>query len=243
MSLIRLNKILAHAGVASRRAAEQMISKGRVAVDGYVVRDLGFKADPAKQKITVDNKPVRLEEQLEYWIVHKPRGVLSTAKDPQGRKTVLGLLPRRPVRLYPVGRLDLDSEGLMLLTNDGELANRITHPRFGVEKRYRVWVRGEPSHSTIEAMRKGVELDDGAMSAPARVHLKSSSRRGSKLAMGLKEGKKREIRRICQAVGHPVTRLVRVAIGPLKLGETPLGASRRLRPGEVKYLRQAAGLK
>jgi 23S rRNA pseudouridine2605 synthase len=243
LALIRLNKILAHAGVASRRAAEEMIAKGRVAVDGFVVRDMGFKADPNRQKITVDGKAVSREDSFEYWMVHKPRGVLSTASDPQGRQTVLSLVPNRPVRLYPVGRLDLDSEGLMLLTNDGELANRITHPRFGVEKRYRVWVQGEPNRSTIDAMRKGVELDDGAVSAPARVHLKATNRRGSKLVMVLKEGKKREIRRICEAVGHPVVRLVRVAIGPLKLGETPLGASRRLRPGEVKYLKQAAGLK
>jgi 23S rRNA pseudouridine2605 synthase len=239
----RLNKILAHAGVASRRAAEKMIASGRVSVDGYVVRDVGFKADPARQKIMVDGKSIYAEDSLEYWLVHKPRGVLSTASDPQGRPTVLKLVPKRPVRLYPVGRLDMDSEGLMLLTNDGELANRITHPRYEVEKRYRVWVKGEPNRSTLNAMRKGVELDDGFMSAPARVHIKSGSRRGSKLAMVLKEGKKREIRRICEAVGHPVTRLVRVAIGPLKLGEIPLGASRQLRPGEIKYLRQSVGLR
>ena len=236
----RLQKIIAHAGLASRRAAEQMILDGRVAVDGEVVRDLGRKADPSKQSITLDGNPVRPKERWEYWLVHKPTGVVSTARDTHGRPTVLDLAPSQ-ARLYPVGRLDMDSEGLVLLTNHGELALRLTHPSYQVPKHYKVWVEGYPSNRVLNRLRSGIDLEDGK-SAPARVYLKGGSRNVTKLAMVLTEGKKREIRRMCKAVGHPVKRLMRVALGPIKLGDLPPGESRPLRPAEIKLLKAAVGL-
>ncbi|MCA1988564.1 MAG: rRNA pseudouridine synthase [Desulfarculus sp.] len=242
MSVERLQKILAQAGVASRRAAEEMITAGRVAVDGVVLRELGSKADPLRQKITVDGQPLPGPEAKAYWLVHKPTGYVSTVKDPQGRRRVVDLLPPEVRgRLYPVGRLDYDSEGLILLTNDGELAHRLLHPRFGVPKLYRVWVAGRPSAMAIQQLREGVIID-GRRTAPARVHFKGGTELRSKLALIINEGRKREIRLMCEAVGHPVQRLVRVAMGPLHLGELPSGAARPLHPGEVTALKQAAGL-
>jgi len=238
----RLQKILAQAGVASRRAAEEMITAGRVAVDGVVRRELGSKADPALQKITVDGQPLPGPETKDYWLVHKPTGYVSTVKDPQGRRRVVDLLPPEVRgRLYPVGRLDYDSEGLILLTNDGELAHRLLHPRFGVPKLYRVWVAGRPSAAAIQHLREGVVIE-GRRTAPARVHFKGGTELRSKLALIINEGRKREIRLMCEAVGHPVQRLLRVAMGPLHLGDLPAGAARRLYPGEIEALKQAAGL-
>ncbi|MCB2192703.1 MAG: rRNA pseudouridine synthase [Deltaproteobacteria bacterium] len=239
----RLNKILAQAGVASRRAADEMISAGRVTVDGQVVNQPGGSADPATQKITLDGKPLPPPEQKEYWVVHKPPGVVSTVDDPQGRPTVLELLPPEARgRLYPVGRLDFGSEGLLLLTNDGELAKRLTHPSHQVPKRYLVWVEGRPGPAVLERLRSGVEIKSGR-TAPAKVGIKSSGKNGSKLSFLLTEGKKREIRRMCAEVGHRVQRLVRVGIGPLRLGDLPPGAARQLRKSEIFALRQASGLK
>ena len=240
MPLERLQKILAHAGLASRRSAEQMILDGRVAVDGQVVRDLGAKADPGKNKITLDGNPVGRRERWEYWMVHKPTGVVSTARDTHGRPTVLDLTPSQ-ARLYPVGRLDMDSEGLVILTNHGELAQKLTHPRYQVAKHYKVWVEGYPGNMALNRLRNGVELEDG-ISAPARVFMKGGSRKVAKLAMVLTEGKKREIRRMCKAVGHPVKRLMRVGLGPLKLGDLPPGHARPLTPAEIKMLKGAAGM-
>ena len=238
----RLQVILAQAGLASRRRAEEMILAGRVAVDGQVVRELGAKADPTKQSVTLDGKPLPSRPAMEYWMVHKPVRVVSTVNDPQGRTRVVDMVPpQEGRRLYPVGRLDIDSEGLVLLTNDGDLAHRLTHPRYQVAKHYRVWVDGLPSTATVDRLRQGVELDDGP-TAPARVYLKSSGLYGSKLTMTLMEGRKREIRRMCEAVGHPVQRLVRVGLGPLHLGDLPLGGARRLSFAEVNQLREAAGL-
>ncbi len=238
----RLHKILAQAGVASRRAAEEMIAAGRVAVDGVVQNQPGAAADPASQRITVDGKPLPPPEVKEYWLLNKPAGLVSTVSDPQGRPTVMSRLPPEVAgRLYPVGRLDFDSEGLLLLTNDGELAQRLTHPSHQVPKRYLVWVEGRPGAAALERLRTGVELEDGP-TAPAKVGIKSSTRVGSKLSFVLTEGKKREIRRMCAEVGHPVQRLVRVGIGPLRLGELPLGQARPLGGGEILALKQALGL-
>lgn len=240
MAQERLQKILARAGVASRRASEEIILAGRVRVDGRVVDQLGAKADPARQDITVDNKPLPAPEAKEYWLVHKPAGVVSTAKDPQGRRLVLDLLPPEASgRLYPVGRLDYDSEGLLLLTNDGDLAYRLMHPRFGVPKVYRVWVAGKPSSDALDRLREGVEVD-GRRTAPATVRLKSGTPYRSKLSMVLYEGRKREIRKMMAAVGHPVERLVRTGMGPLRLGELPPGAARRLAPAELFELKRVA---
>ena len=238
----RLQKILARAGVASRRAAEELIRQGQVAVDGRVVREPGTKADPQTQRITVKGQPLPQPEPHQYWLLHKPAGVVSTARDPQGRPQVLDLLPPQARgRLFPVGRLDRDSEGLILLTNHGELAHRLTHPSFQVPKHYRVWVKGHPSRQAIARLRQGLELDDGP-TAPARVYLKAASPRQSKLSFVIHEGRKRIIRRMCQAVGHPVLRLVRVGLGPLRLGDLPPGAARALSDQEVRQLLQAAGL-
>jgi|Deesub1362A_J573_1020465.scaffolds.fasta_scaffold01391_4 pseudouridine synthase len=244
MAQERLQKILARAGVASRRKAEELILAGRVAVDGRVVRELGTKADPARQRITVDGRPLPPPQGRRYWLVHKPRGVVSTARDPQGRPKVTDLLPpeARAARLYPVGRLDRDSEGLVLLTNDGELAHRLMHPRYQVPKHYRVWVKGRPSPAALERLRRGVDIGEARPTAPARVYLKSASEARSKLSIVTHEGRKREIRRMCQAVGHPVLRLVRVGLGPLRLGDLPPGAARPLTRNELMALRQAAGL-
>jgi pseudouridine synthase len=238
----RLQKILAKAGLASRRKAEEMIAQGRVTVNGQTVTQPGVKADPNRQRICLDGKPIESSEALEYWLVHKPKGVVSTVKDPQGRKRVVELLPPEAGRVYPVGRLDRDSEGLVLLTNDGEMANRLMHPRYEVTKTYKVWVQGLPKAGTLERLRTGVDIGDERPTSPARVHMKAGSPQRSKLTFVLNEGRKREIRRMCEAVGHPVNRLLRVALGPLKLGDLPLGAARRLALAEVRELRQAAGL-
>jgi pseudouridine synthase len=238
----RLQKILARAGVASRRAAEELIATGRVAVDGVVTSQLGSKADPVRQKITLDGQPLPGPEAKEYWLVHKPAGVVSTVRDPQGRRRVADLLPPEAgARLYPVGRLDYDSEGLVLMTNDGELAYRLMHPRYKVPKTYRVWVSGYPTAETVQRLRTGVVID-GKATAPARVHIKGGTALRSKLSFIIQEGRKREIRLMCATVGHPVQRLVRVGLGSLHLGDLPEGACRRLNPAEVNELKSAAGL-
>ncbi|MFH1058070.1 MAG: pseudouridine synthase [Pseudomonadota bacterium] len=242
MALERLQKILARAGVASRRAAEDLITAGRVAVDGVVVSELGSKADPQTQAVSLDGQALPGPEAKDYWMVHKPVGVVSTVKDPQGRRRVVDLLPPEvSTRLFPVGRLDYDSEGLILLTNDGELAHRLLHPRFGVPKLYRVWVSGRPSAEAIARLREGIIIE-GRRTAPARVHFKGGTELRSKLALIINEGRKREIRLMCEAVGHPVQRLLRVGMGPLHLGELPVGAARRLNQGELDALKTAAGL-
>jgi 23S rRNA pseudouridine2605 synthase len=238
----RLQKILAKAGLASRRGAEEMISAGRVTVDGEKVTQQGVKADPDRQQICLDGTPIKSREAKEYWLLNKPRGVVSTVKDPQGRKRVVDLLPPEAGRVYPVGRLDRDSEGLVLLTNDGELANRLMHPRYEITKTYKVWVQGMPAAGTLERLRTGVDIGDERPTSPARVHMKAGNPHRSKLTFVLNEGRKREIRRMCETVGHPVTRLLRVALGPLKLGEIPPGAARRLEMTEVHELRQATRL-
>ena len=233
MVAMRLAKLLAHAGVASRRAAEELIRAGRVTVGGEVV------SDPARDAaegdgVAVDGRPVVVEDTVVY-AVHKPAGVVSTAADTHGRPTVLGLVDD-PRRLYPVGRLDADTTGLILLTNDGELANRLTHPRYGVEKTYVARVAGGPVRATaLRRLREGVALEDG-LTAPARVRALGPDR----LELVLREGRKRQIRRMCEAVGHRVRALQRVAFGPLTLRGLPEGAARLLAPGEVAALRRAA---
>lgn len=238
----RLQKILSRAGIASRRKAEELIATGRVRVDGEVVRTLGSKVDPTRSRIEVDGRLVAGPEPLAYWLCHKPVGVVSTASDPQGRPTVLSLLPpeeRR--RLYPVGRLDLDSEGLILLTNDGELAYALTHPGRDVEKVYRVWVQGTPPPGALARLRRGMLLDDGP-TRPATVRVVGEEPGRTVVEVGLREGRKRQIRRMFAAVGHPVERLVRIRMGPLELGTLPPGRCRPLLPAEVAALREAVAL-
>lgn len=229
----RLAKFLAHAGVASRRAAERLIADGRVTVAGTVVRDPARAVDESSA-VAVDGRPLAPEPR-EVHLLNKPAGVVSTAKDTHGRRTVVEMVPSEQ-RLYPVGRLDADSTGLLLLTNDGELADRLTHPRYGVEKTYRVTV--EPPavpERALRALRKGVELDDGT-TYPARVRRAGPG----VLEITIHEGRKRQVRRMIETVGHRVTALERVAFGPLRLGGLAEGESRRLTAAEVERLREAA---
>jgi 23S rRNA pseudouridine2605 synthase len=231
---VRLARFLAHAGVASRRAAERLIAEGRVAVGGEVVTDPARDVDE-HSGVAVDGEPVAPEPR-EVHVLNKPAGVVSTASDTHGRPTVVELVPSER-RLYPVGRLDADTTGLILLTNDGELAERLTHPRYGVERVYRARVEPTPvSEAAIRQLREGVELEDGR-SAPARVRQLEPGL--LEIAMG--EGRKRQVRRMCEAVGHRVVELERVAFGPLRLGQLPAGESRRLSAAEVDRLRKAAG--
>jgi 23S rRNA pseudouridine2605 synthase len=230
---MRLAKFLAHAGVASRRAAEQLVFGGRVAVGGEVVRD------PARDvsedaEVTVDGRPVGTAERRVVHALNKPPGVVSTAHDTHGRRTVVELVPSS-ARLYPVGRLDADSTGLILLTNDGALAHRLTHPSFEVPRVYRATVRRPPVRErALRALRDGVELDDGR-TAPAQVRRLAPN----KLEITMHEGRKRQLRRMCEAVGHPVIALERVAFGPLRLGRLGPGEHRRLTLAEVDALRRA----
>jgi 23S rRNA pseudouridine2605 synthase len=234
----RLQKILAAAGVASRRAAEDLIRAGRVTVNGAVAT-LGESADADRDAIALDGKPNK-REPLEYWIVNKPRGVLTTVSDPQGRSTVIDLVQESTVRLFPVGRLDLLSEGLVFLTNDGPLAHSLLHPSFGEEREYRVTVRGSLDRSTLRRISKGVELEDG-LTAPARAGAVrfDPETRTTRFALILVEGRKGQIRRMMRELGHPVVRLVRVRMGPLELGRLAPGKARPLRARERRVLKRA----
>jgi 23S rRNA pseudouridine2605 synthase len=229
---MRLAKYLAHAGVASRRAAEEIIAAGRVRVGGRVVTDPATDVGE-HARVLLDGRPLEGPEPRVCFAVNKPLGVVSTARDTHGRPTVVGLVPDRGLRLYPVGRLDADSSGLILLTNDGALANRLTHPRFEVPRTYRAKLAGGPIGArALSTLRTGVELEEGR-TAPARV--RQLGPREIELTLG--EGKNRQVRRMCDAVGHPVAALERVAFGPLRLGRLAPGAHRRLTAGEVQRLR------
>jgi 23S rRNA pseudouridine2605 synthase len=234
----RLNKLLAHAGVGSRRHVEELITAGRVTVDGRPVRELGTKVDPEAQQITVDGQPVRLERTV-YWVVNKPRGYLCTNDDPAGRPRAIDLVPHVEQRVYTVGRLDEDSEGLLLLTNDGDLAHRLMHPRFGVEKTYLVQVAGRPSREDLRQLLQGVWLSDGHVQAR---RVKVTKRQGDSTWMQivLSEGKNREIRRMLARLNHKVLRLRRIAIGPVRLDQLPKGKARKLSLGELTELRRIA---
>jgi 23S rRNA pseudouridine2605 synthase len=213
-----------------------LIGDGLVRVDGEIVTDPARDVDDSNE-VVAEGRPVRLEA-LEYHLVHKPVGVVSTARDPGGRPQVTDLVDST-ARLYPVGRLDVDSSGLILLTNDGELANRLMHPRYEVDKRYRVRVKGTPSKSALAALRHGVKLEDGR-TAPARVEIVRSTPQESELEVVIHEGRKRIVRRMLEAVGHPVLALRRTGLGPLELGRLHPGGARRLRPAEVERLSSAA---
>jgi 23S rRNA pseudouridine2605 synthase len=229
---MRLAKYLAHAGVASRRRAEQLVVAGRVTVGGEVVRDPARDVG-ASDAVAVDGRPAALERRHLVYALNKPAGYVSTASDEQGRPTVVSLIPSR-MRLYPVGRLDVDTTGLLLLTNDGELAHRLTHPSFQVPRTYRAQVRSPPVREpALRRLREGVALDDGT-TAPARVRRLAPDR----LEIVLHEGRKRQVRRMCEAVGHDVVRLERVGFGALRLGDLPLGGYRRLTRAEVEQLRK-----
>ena len=231
---------MARAGFGSRRACEELIVQGRVSVNG-TVSTLGDRVETDTDLVTVDGVSVNLDPNVRYYALHKPAGVVTTMLDPQGRPDMRGLLPSDGPRVFPVGRLDRDSEGLLLLTNDGELGNRLLHPRYAIEKEYLAEVDGKPSERQIARLRRGVELDDGpAMPKSARIVASSGERAAVRLVMT--EGRKREVRRLLAAVGLPVMRLVRLRIGPVRLGRLAPGAIRELTPEEVRGLSRAAGM-
>jgi 23S rRNA pseudouridine2605 synthase len=229
----RLQKVLARAGVGSRRVCDDLIAAGRVQVNG-VRAELGLRIDPEVDEVEVDGAIIALRADLVHYLLNKPAGVVSTASDPQGRRTVVDLVPSEP-RVFPVGRLDAATEGLLVLTNDGPLAQRLTHPRFGVEKEYIAEVEGRPAPGALRRLRKGVELEDGP-TAPAKVALLEPS----VLRITIHEGRNRQVRRMCEAIGHPVTRLVRTRIGPLADRRLAPGRWRDLTAGEVRALADAA---
>jgi 23S rRNA pseudouridine2605 synthase len=223
----RLQKYLARCGVASRRKSEEYIAKGLVTVNGKRVIEMGIQIDPKIDKITFKQKPVRPAKELIYLILNKPIGVITTTDDPEKRETVMDLISGIDMRLFPVGRLDADSEGLLILTNDGAVANRLAHPRYGVKKKYRVLIKGEIQDSSIKKLERGVLLEDG-ITAPAKVSIDGSFPNETRLTIEIAEGKKRQIRRMFEEVGHLVSRLIRIQYGPLHIG--------KLKPGEYRHL-------
>jgi 23S rRNA pseudouridine2605 synthase len=234
----RLNKFLAHAGVASRRQCDALIAAGRVMIDGAVVRDLGTQIDPDKQHVAVDHQPIHAE-RLVYWLVNKPRGYLCTNYDPAGRPLAIQLVPQVSQRVYTVGRLDEDSEGLLLLTNDGDLANQLMHPRFGIEKTYLVQVAGDPTPEDLKKLLQGVWISEGRVRA-RRIKREKKQGASTWLRIVLNEGKNREIRRMLARLGHKVLRLRRIAIGPIQLGSLIAGKARRLSGPELSALQEVA---
>lgn len=239
--LERLQKILAQAGVASRRKCEELIQNGQVQVNGKTVTELGTKADPAADAITVNGKPIRSEKKV-YLMMNKPKGVITSAADPQGRKVVTDYLKEIKERVYPIGRLDYDTEGLLLLTNDGEFANLLTHPSHHVPKTYLATVKGVPHGSALERLKKGIMLDDG-MTAPAEAEYQDvdPENNSATITITIHEGRNRQVRRMFEAISHPVVRLKRIRFGELGLQNLKRGRFRHLTPQEVKELRDLAG--
>jgi 23S rRNA pseudouridine2605 synthase len=233
----RLQKVLARAGMGSRRTCEALIAEGRVTVDGEVAV-LGRRVDIERVHIEIDGVPVPVAADLVSYLLNKPPGVITTLSDPQGRRTVVDLVPTEP-RVFPVGRLDYDSEGLLVLTNDGELTQLLTHPRHGVPKAYLAEVVGVPTPGEVRRLREGIELDDG-LTAPARISVVAQHADGAALEIVIHEGRNRQVRRMCEAIGHPVSRLVRTRIGPISDARLAPGEWRPLQPDEVRALYAAA---
>lgn len=239
--MVRLQKYLAESGVASRRASEELILQGRVKINGETAV-IGASVDPETDEITLDGKPVKQAEQIVTLMLYKPKGVVSTSDDPQGRKTVQDYVKDIPARLYNVGRLDINSEGLILMTNDGELAHRMTHPKFSVEKTYYAVCDGKLLPSEIASLVNGVSLEE-EMTAPAKVsHVRPTKTGDTSFLIAIHEGKNRQIRRMLEAVGHRTLRLKRERFGPLSLGDMKPGETRRLTDEELLALRRALGL-
>jgi 23S rRNA pseudouridine2605 synthase len=236
----RLQKILSAAGVCSRRAAEELILQGRVSIDGRVVRELGTRADPTKVRIEVDGERIPTDTRYRYLALNKPTGVITTAMDPQGRPTVIDLV-RTSARVVPVGRLDADTVGLVLLTNHGDLAHRLTHPSYEVERVYVAEVQGVPERPTLDLLTQGIELEDGLARA-RRVRMLGKTRTRSQVEIVMTEGRKHEVRRMLAAIEHPVIALARTAFGPIRLGDLAPKESRHLTQAEVGSLLQLVGL-
>jgi 23S rRNA pseudouridine2605 synthase len=238
MAKLRLNKILAQAGLTSRRGADLLVLEGRVAVNGVVVREPGTLADLDVDDVQLDGRRVGAAEPREYVLLHKPAGYVTSRHDPEGRAVVTDLVPTT-ARLYPVGRLDVDVEGALLLTNDGALTHRLLHPRYGIPRVYEAEVKGVVSRADLGRWRDGVRLDDGP-AVPLAVELLRPAAQSTRLRLTFAEGRKHEVKRYCDALGHPVLRLRRVAFGPIVLGNLPVGAARPLTSGELTALRAAA---
>ena len=240
-SLVRLQKFLARGGVASRRASEKLIVEGHVCINGQIVTELGVKIDPEKDEVTVDGKRVVVKEKPVVLMLYKPAGYLTSMKDDRQRPCVAQLVPLDTYPgLFPIGRLDFDTTGLLLFTTDGELGNALCHPSFHVDKEYHALVKGHPSRASLSTLEKGVLLKDG-LTAPARVSVLKQDKTSTLLALTIHEGKKRQVKRMCEAVGHPVIRLHRAQFGPLSLGKLAEGDYRVLSEEEVAQLRSSIG--
>lgn len=235
----RLQKFLAHAGIGSRRSCEELILQGKVKVNGFIVTALGTKIDPDNDKVEIDNNIIKSKEDMVYVLLNKPDGYVTTSKDPQGRPTVIDLIKRVNKRIYPVGRLDYQTEGLLLLTNDGELAYRLTHPKYKVKKVYQALVKGNPDEKTLQKLRKGIILEDG-ITQPAQVKILNKIKENTLLELAIHEGRNRQVRRMCKAINHPVLNLKRTQIGFLTLGSLPKGQFRFLTSKEIEQLKSMA---
>ncbi len=236
----RLQKVISQAGIASRRESEELINAGRVKVNGVVVTELGTKVEPTRDKVAVDNKPIRTEKPV-YILLNKPRGIVTTLHDPEGRKTVASLLPDISERIYPVGRLDYNTEGLLLMTNDGELTHALTHPSHEIDKTYRAKVLGRPPEEKLDRLRAGIKLEDG-LTAPAKVNAVEYDREKdlTTVEIVITEGRNRQVRRMFEAIGHPVRQLKRVKFAFLTLVGVRRGAYRHLEADEVETLKNIA---
>ena len=235
--MMRLQKYLALSGVASRRNSEKLIAEGHVAVNGVVITEMGVQVDETADKITVDGAPIHLEEEKHYIAYYKPVGEVTTVSDPEGRATVMDKFRDYPVRLYPVGRLDFDSEGLLLLTNDGDMMNSLLHPSHEVDKTYLAKVSNRVEEESIRRLRAGVQLD-GRLTSPAQVRLVRYESFATVLLVTIHEGRYRQVRRMFEAVGHQVVQLKRVGFGPIQLGDLPRGTWRSLTPNEIRKLKE-----
>ncbi len=232
---IRLQKYLAKCGIASRRKAETLIAAGRISVDGKVVNTMGVKIDPEKQLVLFDGKEVFVEKEKIYYLLNKPKGYVTTVSDPQGRPIVTDLIKDISERIFPVGRLDLDTEGALLLTNDGELAQKMQHPSFGVTKTYEALVAGKPQQNNLDILKKGILLE-GRMTSPAGIEVVKQFNKSTLIRITIHEGRKRQVRKMFAAIGHPVNSLKRTAYGRLSLNNLPQGSYRRLNKEDLKNI-------
>ena len=236
----RLQKLMAKAGLGSRRACEEIIAAGRVSINGHIITELGTRADLSRDRVVVDGKPLTLPSGPSVVVMlHKPRGVMTTRHDPENRPTVMELLPRKWENLHPIGRLDFDTSGLLLLTDDGELTQLLTHPSHGVQKTYQARVRGQVKAATVHLLQDGVRLEDG-VTAPCRVRVRAQTQNNALVEITLGEGRNRQVRRMLEAVGHQVSSLRRIKFGPIEIEGVAIGTYRQLLPGEVHLLRKAA---
>lgn len=241
----RLQVVLARAGLASRRGVVSMIEEGKVVVNGKTITEKGFRVNAALDQITVDGKPIasnEISKEKYYFLLNKPKNVMTTLQDPHAEKTVADFFKDIPVRVFPVGRLDRDTTGLLIMTNDGELAFRLTHPKFGVKKKYRAVVRGAVKAESVKKIERGIDLEEGR-TAPCQIKIESTNPKETLLFITIHEGKKRQIRRVFESVGHRVIELERLGYGPLELGDLRWGSRRQLKAHEVQQLKDIVGLK